>query len=178
MGSHGIYRSSVCVEVDDPDAETAREVEIEFEAEMVSDDDGLAVEIKYAWDGHGNQFFSEDQHAEVGLVDLVQEQAYESAYTIGQIPAGRYTRARHRSQPFGVQIGPHSTEVLGVCKVPGQFDWLAICRDVRPPVSLQKDDANGYVLRHVGGFMLACDPRLPDDLDEVGFWVREEDPGE
>lgn len=175
--SHGIYRSSVCVEIDDdPSAETAREVEIEFEAEMVSDDDGLEAEIKYAWDGHEEVMLTEEQQDSVGLAMLVGEQAYEAAYCIGAIPPGSYTRARHRSEPFGILIGPHKTEVLGVCNVPGQFDWLVVCRDTTPTFNLTRlgrpDDTGGLVLRSIGEFVGAPVPGFQDDLDTTGLWVQ------
>ena len=174
----GIYRDSICVEIDDdPEAETAREVEVEFEAEMTASDDGLEAEILYAWDGAEEVMLSVEQQESIDLAMLVGEQAFDSAYCIGQVKPGRYTQARHRSGQFGILVGPYSTEVLGVCGVPGRFDWLVICRDINPPLGLTRlgrsDDTGGFVLRDPGEFVGAPVQGFGDDLDTSGMWVEE-----
>lgn len=165
-----IYRTSINTEYSiSPECDV--EVEIEVEARLSGDGDGgLDVEIVHAWtdgDTQGGKAFvlDEDLIEGLALVDLVLDEAWNAAYCVGRLPLGNY------KNPEGKQV-----EVLGICSLPGRFEWVAVCRK---PATLncalfpKKNDDGGLLLIPTHQFA-SCYPVQPMEDEALAALVKEE----
>lgn len=146
------YTTDICVEND-----SGEEEEYRVEIDLVSDGDhGLDFDEIRAWGPQGE--LTQEAVDQLGLGQAAFEEAWETCYVNGQVKPGIYVN-RHTKRRI---------QVLGVCKVPGKFEWLVVARGMGPKVAAGDDFE----------FFLAppCSFDEPDDSDEdgsdsLGNWI-------